>query len=281
MATSKKTRPASKKATVKKTAIAKKKITALKTSTTKDSKSATKTKKQAVKKVVKPSAPAKKSIAAKSKVKKAVAPKPATKGVDRKKGSQTKTVSKAVKSAPSKKTTSKEISKEKSAKVIAKEQKVIPAKKVEVALKTKASANKEILKTIPGKPNQEKQEPLQIKADRAIKELEETMDLSKVRPRIQAGTTPMPKPVHRQSMQPLKLIEPTNTNKVKFQLEFEFRASPKILYNYLCDSSGLAGWFADEVKTKDNLYTFVWEGSELYAKLVASRDQHLVRFQWQ
>jgi uncharacterized protein YndB with AHSA1/START domain len=63
-------------------------------------------------------------------------------------------------------------------------------------------------------------------------------------------------------------------------VEFEFRSSPKILFTSLSDSSGLAGWFADEVHTKDDVYTFVWEGGESVAKLVALRDLHLVRFQW-
>lgn len=121
-------------------------------------------------------------------------------------------------------------------------------------------------------------DPLQLKADKVIKELEEIMDLSKMRPRIQAGAAP--KPVIRHLPPPVKLIEPTHTIKQKYQLEFEFRSSPKILFTSLSDSSGLAGWFADEVKTKDDLYTFIWEGGESYAKLVAIRDLQLVRFQW-
>ena len=111
--------------------------------------------------------------------------------------------------------------------------------------------------------------------------MEETMDLSKVRPRIQATTSNAPEPkIHRITQPPLKLIEPTNTTKIKYQLEFDFRSSPKILFNALSDASGLAGWFADEVKTKDNIYTFVWEGGESYAKLVGIKDLLLVRFQW-
>lgn len=124
----------------------------------------------------------------------------------------------------------------------------------------------------------EKPEPLQIKAERAIREMEETMDMSKVKPRIQAGS---PKPVHKPVVHHVRLPEPTNTGKQKFQLEFEFKASPKILFNYISDPSGLAGWFADEVKTRDGIYTFGWEGSESNAKLVATRDMMLVRFQWQ
>lgn len=130
-----------------------------------------------------------------------------------------------------------------------------------------------------GKDDGEAPDPLHLKAEKVIKELEETMDLSKMRPRIQAGTTPTQKIV-KHIPAPLKLVEPINTTKVKYQLEFEFRSSPKILFTSLSDSSGLAGWFADEVKTKDNVYTFMWEGGESPAKLVAIRDLQLVRFQW-
>lgn len=130
-----------------------------------------------------------------------------------------------------------------------------------------------------GKDDGEAPDPLHLKAEKVIKELEETMDLSKMRPRIQAGTS-HPTKIVKHVPPPLKLVEPVNTTKVKYQLEFEFRSSPKILFTSLSDSSGLAGWFADEVKTKDNVYTFIWEGGESPAKLVAIRDLQLVRFQW-
>lgn len=129
------------------------------------------------------------------------------------------------------------------------------------------------------KPDKNAPDPLQIKAEKAIKELEETMDLSKLRPRISTGTS-APKPLPKVPVPPIKLPEPQNTLKEKFQIEFEFRSSPKILFTSLSDSSGLAGWFADEVHTKDDIFTFVWEGGESVAKQVAIRDLHLVRFQW-
>lgn len=122
-------------------------------------------------------------------------------------------------------------------------------------------------------------DPLHAKAAKVMKELEETMDLSKMRPRIQAGTLPKPLP---KSTAPLPALpEPTNTLKEKYSLEFEFRSSPKILFTSLSDSSGLAGWFADEVFVKDKLFTFVWEGGHSNARLVAVRDLHLVRFEWE
>ncbi len=142
-------------------------------------------------------------------------------------------------------------------------------------------APKGAVKPVGGKSKQpEQQDPLHTKAQKAIRELEETMDLSKMRPRIQAGSPP-PKPLPKKPLSFPKLPEPVNTGgKVKYQLEFEFRSSPKILFTSLSDSSGLAGWFADEVHTKDDLYTFVWEGGESYARLIALHEHQLVRFQW-
>ena len=149
------------------------------------------------------------------------------------------------------------------------------AKPAKPAKPTKAATSKK-----KGEDEEEEgPDPLHLKADKVIKELEEIMDLSKMRPRIQAGSSPKPTLV-KHAHPPIKLVEPVNTTKEKFQLEFEFRSSPKILFTSLSDSSGLAGWFADEVKTKDDLYTFIWEGGESYAKLVAIRDLQLVRFQW-
>ena len=165
--------------------------------------------------------------------------------------------------------------------------KVIANKAAEVKPKVVAKSIKQVGKSVPtkvvaksnGKPTgEEKVDPLHAKAAKAIKELEERMDLSKVRPRLQAGSPP-PKPI-RHKEPPLKLIEPTNTLKQKYSLEFEFRSSPKILFNSISDSSGLAGWFADEVHTKDDIYTFFWDQGSSQAKMVAMQEPRLIRFQW-
>lgn len=241
---------------------------------------------------------AKKSVTSKKVVAKAVVSTKASsiKKVEVKKATVKKVGQKAIaKNATTNKPTATSLIKKPLSKINLPE-KSIPVKEVEkkvVAKKVISSekANKEVIKKVivPVKVEakdkkrekiDEKLDPLHVKAAKAIKEMEETMDLSKVRPRIQAGPTPSPKPIVRLKEPQLKLVEPTNTTKVKYSLEFEFRSSPKILFNCLCDSSGLAGWFADEVRTKDRIYTFVWEGGESYAKLVAIKDQHLVRFQW-
>jgi len=46
--------------------------------------------------------------------------------------------------------------------------------------------------------------------------------------------------------------------KVKFNLEYEINSSPRILFPFLNEPSGLAQWFADEVTFRDGLYTFSW-----------------------
>jgi uncharacterized protein YndB with AHSA1/START domain len=171
--------------------------------------------------------------------------------------------------------------------IVNKAEKVIENKIADNKVKVVAKNTKVVEKQAPskvdakskGKPAiEEKVEPLQAKAAKAIKELEETMDLSKVRPRLQAGSPP-PKPI-RHKEPPIKLVEPTNTLKQKYSLEFEFRSSPKILFNTISDASGLAGWFADEVQTKDNIYTFYWDQGSSQAKMVAMQEPRLIRFQW-
>jgi len=165
--------------------------------------------------------------------------------------------------------------------------KAIDKKSAEVKPQIVAKNTKVVQKSVPSKPDgkakgkpatEEKVEPLQAKAAKVIKELEETMDLNKVRPRLQAGSPP-PKPI-RHKEPPLKLVEPTNTLKQKYSLEFEFRSSPKILFNTISDASGLAGWFADEVQTKDDIYTFYWDQGSSQAKMVAMQEPRLIRFQW-
>ena len=164
-------------------------------------------------------------------------------------------------------------------------------KKIEKGLKNNVPVNKVLAKVIsnkelkgktktaiiPIKSKIDQEDKLHSKAQRIMKELEETMDMEKVKPRIKVPTYTTPRP---RVAPVIKLIEPENTKKEKYQLEFEFRSSKAILFSYLSDSSGMAEWFADEVRSSDHNYTFVWEGSEVHAKLVAVKDQLLVRFQW-
>ena len=68
--------------------------------------------------------------------------------------------------------------------------------------------------------------------------------------------------------------------KQKYQLEFEIKSSPKILFNYLSTASGLEEWFAERVNMRDGDFIFQWEGSEARAKLITKKDNQLVKYKW-
>jgi len=68
--------------------------------------------------------------------------------------------------------------------------------------------------------------------------------------------------------------------KVKFEVEFIIKSSPKLLYNYLSTPSGLSNWFAGNVNLRDDIYTFMWDDTEEQAKLVAKKDNQFIKFKW-
>lgn len=68
--------------------------------------------------------------------------------------------------------------------------------------------------------------------------------------------------------------------KEKFQLEYEIKSSPRILYSFLNEPNGLAQWFADEVTLRDGLYNFTWHDEEKVAKLVSQKENKYVKFKW-
>jgi uncharacterized protein YndB with AHSA1/START domain len=70
------------------------------------------------------------------------------------------------------------------------------------------------------------------------------------------------------------------TDKAKIQLEYVLNCSPKVLFNWLSTASGLAEWFADDVKVKGKKFTFVWEGSEQTAEMTLHKENKLVRYSW-
>ncbi len=69
--------------------------------------------------------------------------------------------------------------------------------------------------------------------------------------------------------------------RVSFDLEFIFRASPTILYNFLTDSSCLSRWFSEKVDVQEKVFTFTWEGTEEVAHLIESVENERLRFQWE
>ncbi len=70
------------------------------------------------------------------------------------------------------------------------------------------------------------------------------------------------------------------SEKVKYEMEFEVNSSTSVLFNMISTPSGLSEWFADDVNIKDDLFTFIWDGSVQQAKLVGRKKGESVKFQW-
>ncbi|WP_412467487.1 START-like domain-containing protein [Pedobacter sp. KLB.chiD] len=68
--------------------------------------------------------------------------------------------------------------------------------------------------------------------------------------------------------------------KKKFTLEYEVRSSPRILYSFISEPNGLSQWFADDVNFRDQIYTFTWDDEQQKAKLIAVKENKLVKFKW-
>lgn len=68
--------------------------------------------------------------------------------------------------------------------------------------------------------------------------------------------------------------------KTKFEIEFPIHASPQLLYQYISTPSGLSEWFADNVNSRGELFTFIWDDSEEKAKLLTKKSGERVKFKW-
>ncbi|MGM0636109.1 MAG: START-like domain-containing protein [Bacteroidota bacterium] len=68
--------------------------------------------------------------------------------------------------------------------------------------------------------------------------------------------------------------------KIKYELEFPIQVSPSLLYQYISTPSGLSEWFADNVNSRGEIFTFIWEGSEEQAKLLTKKSEDKIKLQW-
>jgi uncharacterized protein YndB with AHSA1/START domain len=71
------------------------------------------------------------------------------------------------------------------------------------------------------------------------------------------------------------------SEKIKYELEFVIQSSPQLLFQYLATPSGLSEWFADNVNSRGELFTFIWDGSEEVARLLKRKTDEFVRFTWE
>jgi len=70
------------------------------------------------------------------------------------------------------------------------------------------------------------------------------------------------------------------SDKIKFELEFPIQSSPQLLFQYISTPSGMSEWFADNVNSRGELFTFIWDDSEEQAKLLSKKNGERVKFKW-
>lgn len=69
-------------------------------------------------------------------------------------------------------------------------------------------------------------------------------------------------------------------DKIKFELEFLLKTSPRVLENMIATPAGLSEWFADDVTIKDDIITFTWEGDSEIGKLISKKSTDKIKWQW-
>jgi uncharacterized protein YndB with AHSA1/START domain len=68
--------------------------------------------------------------------------------------------------------------------------------------------------------------------------------------------------------------------KIKYEMEFPLTVSPQLLYQYISTASELAEWFADDVNSRGEIFTFTWDGEVQKAKISVKKSVEKVRFRW-
>ncbi|HMR43979.1 MAG TPA: START-like domain-containing protein [Saprospiraceae bacterium] len=68
--------------------------------------------------------------------------------------------------------------------------------------------------------------------------------------------------------------------RVQLDIEFLFRASPTILYQFLTTPACLVRWFCDGVDIQGDYYTFSWRGADEVAEMVDDIEEERIKFKW-
>jgi uncharacterized protein YndB with AHSA1/START domain len=66
----------------------------------------------------------------------------------------------------------------------------------------------------------------------------------------------------------------------EIKLEFALKTSPSVLFSRLNSPSGLAEWFADNVKVEGKIFTFYWGNSEQSAEIKGMVINESISFRW-
>jgi uncharacterized protein YndB with AHSA1/START domain len=66
----------------------------------------------------------------------------------------------------------------------------------------------------------------------------------------------------------------------RIDLEFIFKASPTVIYQFITTPACLVRWFCDKVEIDDDVYDFSWNGSSEEAELIDDIEEERLRFKW-
>ena len=69
-------------------------------------------------------------------------------------------------------------------------------------------------------------------------------------------------------------------SKIRYEIEFHINSSPQLLYQYISTPSGLSEWFADNVNSRGEFFTFIWNDSQEKARLASKKSGEKVKFKW-
>lgn len=68
--------------------------------------------------------------------------------------------------------------------------------------------------------------------------------------------------------------------KIRYEIEFAVNSSPQLLYQYISTPSGLSEWFADNVNSRGELFTFIWDDVKEKARLASKKTNERIKFKW-
>jgi uncharacterized protein YndB with AHSA1/START domain len=66
----------------------------------------------------------------------------------------------------------------------------------------------------------------------------------------------------------------------EISLEFFLQTSPAVLFSRISTPSGLAEWFADNVKQEGKVFTFKWIDTEQQAEITTLIPNETISFRW-
>lgn len=70
------------------------------------------------------------------------------------------------------------------------------------------------------------------------------------------------------------------SERIKFEIEYDFKTSSALLYKRLSTAGGLQEWFANKVDRDGDTFEFTWNTNSQKAMLVEKEKKRFVKFQW-